>query len=205
MPTFKGICIGRFRSLWQALSGRLAAVGMLAMVVTGVAPLAAQPMRPFRLSRIAPLPLPRHPLARAEKDFPFFKHQPIATSGFNALFLPFHHAFRQPSHGFNQAQAFAFLFSMDLDWAPGNYCNRHAYFLYNRSGANMVRLLRHYSKSAIARYFPGWSASVAVGGHIKTWCGWIHGHNCALQPSWPLDSYHALQHAHVFLEFVGYG
>jgi hypothetical protein len=137
------------------------------MMVTAVPPLAAQATRPFRLSRIAPLPLPRHPLARAEKDFPFFKHQPIATAGFNAVFLPFHHVFQQPSHGFNQAQAFAFLFSSDLDWAPGNYCNRHAYFLYNRSGANMVRLLRHYSRSAIARYFPGWNASVAVGGTLK--------------------------------------
>jgi hypothetical protein len=106
-------------------------------------------------------------LARAEKDFPFFKHRSIATSGVNALFLPFHHAFQQPSHGFNRAQAFAFLFSLDLDWAPGNYCNRHAYFLYNRSGANMVRLLRHYSSDAIARYFPGWDATVAVGGTLK--------------------------------------
>ncbi len=167
MPTFKAVRIGRFCSLWQPLGGTIGAVAMLAMVVTGVAPLAAQPMRPFRLSRIAPLPLPRHPLARAEKDFPFFKHQPTATAGFNAVFLPFHHVFQQPSHGFNQAQAFAFLFSMDLDWAPGNYCNRHAYFLYNRSGANMVRLLRHYSRSAIARYFPGWQATVAVGGTLR--------------------------------------
>ena len=112
MPTFKVVRISRFCSLSQALIGTIAALATGAMVVTGVAPLAAQPMRPFRLSRIAPLPLPRHPLARAEKDFPFFKHQPIATAGFNAVFLPFHHVFQQPSHGFNQAQAFAFLFSI---------------------------------------------------------------------------------------------
>ncbi len=167
MATFRALYLRQFCGMLRRPVGPLAAVGMLAMVVTGVVPLAAQPMRPFRLSRIAPLPLPRHPLARAEKDFPFFKHQPIATAGFNAVFLPFHHVFQQPSHGFNQAQAFAFLFSMDLDWAPGNYCNRHAYFLYNRSGANMVRLLRHYSRSAIARYFPGWEATVAVGGTLK--------------------------------------
>lgn len=149
--------------------GPLAAgiLAMLALLATHVHPLAAQAMRPFRLSRIVALPLPRHPLARAERDFPFFPHRPIATAGFNALFLPFHHAFQRPAHGFNQAQAFAFLFSLDLDWAPGNYCNRHAYFLYNRSGANMVRLLRHYSRHAIAGYFPGWDASVAVGGTLK--------------------------------------
>ena len=167
MPTFKGICIGRYCSFWQLLNGTIVAAAIWAMVVTGVATSAAQAPRPFRLARMAPLPLPQHPIARAEKDFPFFSHQPIADAGFNALFLPFHHAFANASHGFNRAQAFAFLFSMDLDWAPGNYCNRHAYFLYNRSGANMVRLLRHYSKSAIARYFPGWQASVAVGGTLK--------------------------------------
>ena len=167
MPTFKGICIGRVCSLWHLLNGTIAAAAIWAMVVTGVATLEAQAPRPFRLARMAPLPLLRHPIARAEKDFPFFPHQAISDAGFNALFLPFHHAFTKASHGFNRAQAFAFLFSMDLDWAPGNYCNRHAYFLYNRSGANMVRLLRHYSKSAIARYFPGWQASVAVGGTLK--------------------------------------
>lgn len=171
MPTFKGICIGRYCSFWQLLNGIIVAAAIWAMVVTGVATSEAQAPRPFRLARMAPLPLPQHPIARAEKDFPFFPHQPIADAGFNALFLPFHHAFANASHGFNRAQAFAFLFSLDLDWAPGNYCNRHAYFLYNRSGANMVRLLRHYSKSAIARYFPGWQASVAVGGTLKHGAG----------------------------------
>ena len=150
----------------QRIINRLAtAIAGFTLIVTPC--LVAQPPRPLRLARMTPLPIPRHPIARAEKEFPFFSHQPIASAGFNALFLPFHHAFAKASHGFNRAQAFAFLFSLDLDWAPGSYCNRHAYFLYNRSGANMVHLLRHYSKGAIARYFPGWKASVAVGGTLK--------------------------------------
>ena len=166
MGTFQGRNSQDFSTVPQRIRGRIAAV-IVVLTVTITPCLMAQPLRPFRLSRLAPLPIPQHPIARAEKDFPFFPHQSIAGTGFNALFLPFHHAFAKASHGFNRAQAFAFLFSLDLDWAPGNYCNRHAYFLYNRSGANMVRLLRHYSKGGIARYFPGWKASVAVGGTLK--------------------------------------
>ena len=166
MGTFQRRNIHQSTIAPQRIMGWIAAVIVL-LTLTLTPGLMAQPPRPFRLARMTPLPIPKHPIARAEKDFPFFPHRPIADAGFNALFLPFHHAFAKASHGFNQAQAFAFLFSLDLDWAPGNYCNRHAYFLYNRSGANMVRLLRHYSHGAIARYFPGWNASVAVGGTLK--------------------------------------
>ena len=65
MPTFKGICIGRFYSLWQLINGTIAAAAIWAMVVTGATTLAAQAPRPFRLARMAPLPLPQHPIARA--------------------------------------------------------------------------------------------------------------------------------------------
>ncbi len=42
MPTFKGICVGRFCSFWQLLNGTIVAAAIWAMVVTGVATSAAQ-------------------------------------------------------------------------------------------------------------------------------------------------------------------
>ncbi len=162
--------IGLIGQLWT--SGR-AVVGITAILLclavpAGAASGANAPLvQPFYISGISPSLMPRHPIARAEKLFPFSKHRPFSTAGFNPLFLPFHHAFSSPSHGLNRAQAFAFLFSSDLDWATGNYCARHAYFVFTRSGPAPYFLLKHYTPANIALYFRGWRATIGIGGTLK--------------------------------------
>ncbi len=118
------------------------------------------------LATLTPLPAIKLTAESAVKMFPAFKHAPYETSGFNPLALPFRYEDPDNVGDQSEANAFAFLLSDALDWAPGNYCTRHAYFVFERS-PELRGLARSYDRRLIAREIDGWSATCAVGGVIR--------------------------------------
>jgi hypothetical protein len=98
--------------------------------------------------------------------FPAFKHRPFESAGFDEVMLPF--AYSDPDHLGNpsEAMALAALISSDLDWSPGCYCARHAYFVFKRDRESVVRLQAGYEPKAIASFESHWQATHAVGGEL---------------------------------------
>ncbi|HUO07619.1 MAG TPA: hypothetical protein VM008_04915 [Phycisphaerae bacterium] len=136
---------------------------------------ATQPAMVFPLSTVVPptiKPLTRGQAARLMAPF---KHVGFDESGFNALSIPFH--FQSPDHSGDpaEADAFAFLLSDNLDWSPGCYCARHAYFVFKEDTANMRALQRNYDPISIKEAVQGWGATHAIGGILthtaKGYCG----------------------------------
>ncbi len=113
-----------------------------------------------------PLKKTFHSLPVWEKRFPAFSHAPFESAGFNALMLPF--IFSSPDQSADPAvtYAFSFLFSGDLDWAPGSYCARHAFFVFRRDRELMQPMARHYEASQIAELIDGWKVTHAIGGRL---------------------------------------
>jgi hypothetical protein len=89
--------------------------------------------------------------------------------------LPFHYQDAQHTGNPDEANAFAFLLSDALDWAPGCYCERHAYFVFKASRDVMRPLVKQYDTAAIAGLVGHWNASHAVGGTIIRDGGMYHG------------------------------
>jgi hypothetical protein len=100
------------------------------------------------------------------KIFPAFVHRPFDSAGFNAVMLPF--SFSDPEHlgSENEATALTALISDDLDWAPGCYCARHAYFVFKRERFAIARLMQGYDPTQIASLIRRWHATHAVGGEL---------------------------------------
>ena len=119
---------------------------------------------PPSLHNLTPLPPVALSADNVEQLFPAFHHAPFATAGFNPLALPFRYQDPDNVGDPAEANALAFLLSDALDWAPGNYCNRHAYFVFSESGPEMAALAHRYNPAVIARQIAGWSATHAVGG-----------------------------------------
>jgi len=99
--------------------------------------------------------------------FPAFQHEPFETSGFNHLTLPFLYVSTDRDADPNEALAFSFLLSNSLDWAPGNYCTRHAYFTFKRARRYMMPLSMEYDRQTIAEAIDDWDATHAVGGTLR--------------------------------------
>ena len=69
----------------------------------------------------------------------------------------------------SEAMAVSALVSNDLDWSPGCYCARHAYFVFKRERDAVNRFLQKYESSEVADFIHHWAATHAVGGQlIKT-------------------------------------
>jgi len=130
----------------------------------------------------------RLPLAQAEKlpwgewsleamgkKWPAFRHEPFETAGFNAVTLPFRYESTVPDGNHDEAFAFSFLISFGLDWGPGCYCTRHAYFIFKRSRRYMDPLARHYDPRGIAYAIEDWNATHAVGGLLRKVPGGYEG------------------------------
>jgi hypothetical protein len=98
--------------------------------------------------------------------WPAFQHVPFEQGGFNAISLPFRYSDPDSLGDANEANAFAFLLSNALDWAPGDYCTRHAYFVFKRSRDDVVPLRKEYNHAAIAALLPQWHGTHAIGGSI---------------------------------------
>jgi hypothetical protein len=128
----------------------------------------AGPQGSLPLARVAPLPLPRSlTLTQLERAYPYFRHAPFEKGGFNHFTLPFLYESRERNAHPEEALAFSFMLSHDLDWGPGCYCARHAYFAFKRAIREVQRLQQGYAPGLISELVRDWNASHAVGGMLK--------------------------------------
>ena len=119
------------------------------------------------LAKLTRMPVPDVSPAALTALFPAFRHAPYDTAGFNPLALPFQ--YEDPDHAGDpaEANALAFLLSDALDWAPGNYSARHAYFVFDRGSDALRPLVANYDSDVIAREIQGWGTTHAVGGVLR--------------------------------------
>ena len=82
--------------------------------------------------------------------FPAFRHAPFVTAGFNPFSLPMHYEDRGGDGDANEALAMSFLLSSALDWGEGNYCSRHAYFVFKRCRRHMPALMKSYEPKLVS-------------------------------------------------------
>jgi tetratricopeptide (TPR) repeat protein len=121
---------------------------------------------PFVIGQAIPLPVKSYTAAELEQLFPQFKHRPFETAGFDALMLPFHYVDHSGNGNAKEALAFSFLFSLDLDWSPGCYCARHAFFVFKQSREDMVPLSKEYDQVTVTKVISDWGDTHAVGGTV---------------------------------------
>ena len=121
----------------------------------------------FALARAIKQPVSKYSLAELAKMWPAFKHEPFETAGFNHFTLPFQYESADGTGDANEANAFSFLLSHSLDWAPGCYCARHAYFAFKRARKHVLGLRSKYDRRSIRFLVNDWSASHAVGGTLR--------------------------------------
>ena len=98
--------------------------------------------------------------------FPAFKHLPFDKAGFDEVMLPL--SYSDPDHvgDANEALALDALISNDLDWSPGCYCARHAYFAFKRDANRMKMLQETYDPPLVAAVMQYWHATHAIGGKL---------------------------------------
>ena len=128
------------------------------------------------LAQVEPVPIPDYSIAELKEMFPAFEHEPFETAGFNHLTLPFLYLDRTRHGHAAEALAFSFLLSNSIDWAPGGYCARHAYFTFKRSRRYMRELARSYNPGKIKFAIEDWEATHAVGGTLIKSVGGYAGH-----------------------------
>ncbi len=138
----------------------------------GVSPVRRRPVPPLVVLHPPVVPaLPPLPRVHLTADsvgrmFPAFHHAPVESAGFNPLALPFRYADPDGVGDPAEANALAFLLSDALDWGPGNYSSRHAYFVFDRARPLMAKLVHGYQSEIIASAIDDWSATHAVGGQL---------------------------------------
>jgi hypothetical protein len=100
------------------------------------------------------------------KIFPEFQHRPFNGAGFSEVMLPF--AYSDPKNLGNSSEALALdaLISNDLDWSPGCYCARHAFFVFKRDFSRMQALRQNYDPALISSVAKFWHATHAIGGKL---------------------------------------
>jgi tetratricopeptide (TPR) repeat protein len=127
----------------------------------------SEPEDLFKIFASAPPIQPaQYETTELEKIFPQFQHQPFDQAGFDEVMLPF--SYSDPNHlgNANEAMAFDALMSNDLDWSPGCYCARHAYFVFKRDRNRMQALRQGYTPELIATVIDYWKATHAIGGEL---------------------------------------
>lgn len=116
---------------------------------------------------LKPLTTPPVPLKILSSKYPQFKHVPFADAGVNPVVLPFHYRDTTNQGAPEEALAFSFLLSADLDWMPEIYVTRHAYFIYKRQAALAQELARSYAEPIlISNFLMSWRATHGIGGEI---------------------------------------
>ncbi len=118
----------------------------------------------FPLAQVPKQPIPKYTRKQLVKMWPAFEHAPFKTAGFNHLSLPLRFISLDGTGNPVEGNAFAFLLSDMLDWTPGNYCARHAYFVFKSSRKEMKPFLRQYDRRVIKKLVREWFATHAVGG-----------------------------------------
>jgi hypothetical protein len=121
----------------------------------------------FPLSEITPQPIIAYDAKQVAQMWPAFQHVPFEKGGFNATSLPFRYSDSAGLGNRDEAAAFAFLLSSALDWAPGCYCSRHAYFTFKRSRRVLEPMQKEYDRLAIAPHIASWGATHAIGGSLS--------------------------------------
>jgi hypothetical protein len=120
------------------------------------------------LANAAPQNPSHYTLDQLSQLFPAFQHQPFNISGFAVIMLPFSYSDPQQLGDSNEALALPALINDDLDWSPGSYNSRHAYFVFKRDPA-VQGFLQAYDRQQIATFVQDWQATYAIGGQlIKT-------------------------------------
>jgi hypothetical protein len=150
------------------LPTRLFSVLALACSVLSPAVLHADdPAKPsFLLATEGRLAASDYTLDELAQMFSSFKHEPLDKAGFNAMVMPIHYEDPDGIGDPNEAYAFSFLLSDALDWAPGCYCMRHAYFTYERTPELMQPLASKYDTALVSRAVKSWDATHAIGGTL---------------------------------------
>ncbi|MBA4388221.1 MAG: hypothetical protein C0404_09585 [Verrucomicrobia bacterium] len=124
--------------------------------------------------KLPPLPLsntnwPSQKIIASDKaleQWNAFQHEPFDKAGFNPLLLPFQFSSSEPGASGKEALAFSFLLSNALDWMPGNYCARHAYFVFKRSRSDIRTAGRTFDTELIKQQMERWQTTHAVGGKL---------------------------------------
>lgn len=147
------------------MSSRLIASALTLILGFSIWLPAAEPIR-WPLTELPKLPIAAFDLAKLQREFPAFQHTAFDQSGVFPLMLPFHFSSPDASAAPEIASAVSFLVSGDLDWMPGNYCSRHAYFVFKRSPVAMLALRTAYTPGVIALEIRNWAATHAVGGRV---------------------------------------
>jgi hypothetical protein len=170
----------RFRPVQSTLHSETSASAAANVPPSSVLELAAPctgTSRPEDLFKIfadtPPLKSSQYALNDLPRIFPAFQHKPFNSAGFNAVMLPF--SYSDPNHlgNANEAMALSALVSNDLDWSPGCYCSRHAYFVFKRDREAVQGFMRGYDPSQIASFINDWQATHAIGGElIRTAAGY---------------------------------
>ncbi len=121
----------------------------------------------FPLAKAIKQPISDYTMDELAEMWDAFKHAPIETAGFNQLSLPFRYASLDGSGDTAEADAFAFLLSYMIDWAPGGYCTRHAYFVFKRARKKIMPFRQQYNRRVIKYLVNDWTATHAVGGVLR--------------------------------------
>src|SRR5206468_4090565 len=108
----------------------------------------------FPLADLTPQPVGTYNPKQVTAMLPAFKHVPFDKGGFSAIDLPFRYSDPSSLGNADEANAFAFLLSNALDWAPGCYCSRHAYFVFKRSMEELEPMREEYNHGVIAAHVP---------------------------------------------------
>lgn len=119
------------------------------------------------LKVLQPLTVENTSLAEMARRYPQFKHAPFEESGINPLILPFRDESIGDSPSSEDSLAFSFLVSWDMDYAPENFCSRHAYFIFKRSEKACRFLIHRYDPMLIKALMNRWNSSHAIGGSIR--------------------------------------
>ena len=117
----------------------------------------------FVLGRSTPLPPAKYDLAQLSNLFPAFMLRP-SPEEYSQLVMPFKGGPTEDEQ--LKAYAFSFLLSNALDWGPGSYCSRHAYFTFQRSQSLALEAGNSLRPDAIASYAGKWDATHVFGGEI---------------------------------------
>ncbi len=120
----------------------------------------------FVLSKAIKQPRREYTLQELSQMWPAFEHEPFDRAGFNHFTLPFFYESTDKTSDVAEADAFAFLLSNLLDWVPGNYCTRHAYFTFKRCKPYLFDLMRFRNPAQIKYLVNDWDATHAIGGKL---------------------------------------
>ncbi|NLF31375.1 MAG: hypothetical protein GX591_10895 [Planctomycetes bacterium] len=122
---------------------------------------------PLVLARAVPAPFYKGTWAELRQTFDAFRHVPYKNAGFNHFTLPFHWEDPEGLGDPNEAWAFSFMISHNMDWGEGCWCARHAYFVYKRHREKIAPLVKDYDPRLVGELTRFWDGTHAVGGTLR--------------------------------------